>query len=103
MAEIATAVRRGLDRVEGTQVNLLVDLVRDTGPAWCARTLEEVIEMAPTTPASWASPSAARSTTHPPGPYADVYRRAGDAGLGRSIHASEAGGPENVWTALNGS
>ena len=52
VAEIASAVREGLDEVEGTQVNLLVDLVRDTGPEWCARTLEEVIEEADGEPPS---------------------------------------------------
>ena len=100
VAEIATAVRRGLDRVEGTQVNLLVDLVRDTGPEWCARTLEDVIEVAPEAGIVGITIGGSEHD-FPPGPYADVYRRAGEAGLGRTVHAGEAGGPENVWTALN--
>ena len=98
-AEIATAVRRGLDRVEGTQVNLLVDLVRDTGPEWCARTLEQVIEVAAEAGIVGITIGGSEQD-YPPGPYADVYRRAAEAGLGRSAHAGEAGGPENVWTAL---
>jgi len=100
VAEIATAVRCGLDRVEGTRVNLLVDLVRDTGPEWCARTLEEVIEVAPEAGVVGVTIGGSEHD-FPPGPYASVYRRAGDAGLGRTAHAGEAGGPENVWTALN--
>jgi adenosine deaminase len=99
LAEIATAVRRGLDSVEGTQVNLLVDLVRDTGPEWCARTLEQVIEVADEAGIVGITIGGSEHD-FPPGPYADVYRRADAAGLGRTVHAGEAGGPENVWTAL---
>ena len=99
LADIATAVRRGLDRVEGTRVNLLVDLVRDTGPARCARTLEEVIEVAGEAGVVGITIGGSEHG-FPPGPYAGVYRRADDAGLGRSAHAGEAGGPENVWSAL---
>ncbi len=100
VAEIATAVRRGLDRVEGTQVNLLVDLVRDTGPEWCARTLEQVIEVADEAGIVGITIGGSEHD-FTPGPYAAVYRRAGEVGLGRSVHAGEAGGPQNVWTALN--
>ena len=99
VAQIATAVRRGLDRVEGTHVNLLVDLVRDTGPRWCARTLEEVVEVAGEAGIVGITIGGSEHD-FPPGPYADVYHRAGEAGLGRSAHAGEAGGPENVWSAL---
>jgi adenosine deaminase len=100
VADIATAVRRGLDAVTGTRVNLLVDLVRDTGPEWCARTLEQVIEVAPEAGIVGITIGGSEHA-FPPAPYAGVYRRAGEAGLGRSVHAGEAGGPENVWTALD--
>jgi adenosine deaminase len=100
VAEIALAVRRGLDLVEGTEVNLLVDLVRDTGPDWCGRTLEQVIEVADEAGVVGITIGGSEHD-HPPGPYAPVYRRAGEAGLGRTVHAGEAGGPANVWTALN--
>jgi adenosine deaminase len=100
VADIATAVRRGLDAVPGTRVNLLVDLVRDTGPEWCARTLEQVIEVAPEAGIVGITIGGSEHA-FPPAPYAGVYRRAGEAGLGRSVHAGEAGGPENVWTALD--
>ena len=100
VADIATAVRAGLERVEGTLVNLLVDLVRDTGPEWCARTLEEVIEVAPDAGIVGITIGGSEQD-FPPGPYAAVYGRAGEAGLGRTVHAGEAGGPENVRTALD--
>ncbi len=99
LAEIATAVRRGLDRVEGTRVNLLVDLVRDTGPEWCARTLEEVIEVADAAGIVGITIGGSEPA-HPPAGYAAVYRRAAEAGLGRTAHAGEAAGPEYVWSAL---
>lgn len=97
---IATAVRRGLDLVEGVRLNLLVDLVRDTGPEWCARTLEDVIEVADEAGIVGITIGGSEHD-FPPGPYASVYRRAGEAGLGRTVHAGEAGGPENVWAALD--
>ncbi len=99
VAEIATAVRRGLEAVPGTHVNLLVDLVRDTGPEWCGRTLEQAIEVADEAGIVGITIGGSEQA-FPPGDYAAVYRRAGEAGLGRSVHAGEAGGPENVWTAL---
>jgi adenosine deaminase len=99
VAEIATAVRRGLDRVEGTHVNLLVDLVRDTGPDWCARTLEDVIEVAGESGIVGITIGGSEPA-HPPVGYAAVYRRAAEAGLGRSAHAGEAAGPAYVWSAL---
>jgi adenosine deaminase len=99
VAEIATAVRRGLDEVKGTRVNLLVDLVRDTGPEWCGRTLEQVIEVAPDAGIVGITIGGSEHA-YPPGPYAAVYRRAAEAALGRSVHAGEAAGPENVWSAL---
>ncbi len=92
-------MRRGLDRVAGTRVNLLVDLVRDTGPEWCGRTLEEVIEVADAAGIVGITIGGSEPA-HPPAGYAAVYRRAAEAGLGRSAHAGEAAGPEYVWSAL---
>ena len=99
VAEIATAVRCGLDEVEGTHVNLLVGLVRDTGPEWCGRTLEQVIEVAPEAGIVGITIGGSEHA-YPPGGYASVYQRAAEAGLGRSAHAGEAAGPESVWAAL---
>jgi adenosine deaminase len=99
VADIATAVRRGLDAVPGTRVSLLVDLVRDTGPEWCGRTLEQVIEVADEAGIVGITIGGSEPA-YPPGDYAVVYRRAAEAGLGRSAHAGEAAGPQNVWSAL---
>ncbi len=37
----------------------------------------------------------------PAAPFAEVFRRAADAGLHRVAHAAEEGPPANVWSALN--
>lgn len=37
---------------------------------------------------------------YPPDGYRAVFRRARDLGLNVTIHAGEAGGPENVWVAV---
>ncbi len=33
--------------------------------------------------------------------FAEAFRRAGDAGLRRTVHAGESSGPEGVWDAVN--
>ena len=33
--------------------------------------------------------------------FADAFRRAGEAGLRRTVHAGESSGPEGVWDAVN--
>jgi len=33
--------------------------------------------------------------------FAEAFRRAGAAGLGRTVHAGESSGPEGVWDAVN--
>jgi adenosine deaminase len=38
---------------------------------------------------------------HPPGPYAEVYRRAKNAGLHLTAHAGENGPPENISASLD--
>ena len=97
---IAVAIRKGLDRVEGVQVVLTCDLVRDTGSVRAARTLEAVLEV--------AREAGVRGITiggsehdHPPEPFAPVYRRAAEAGLRLTAHAGEAAGPASVWGALH--
>ena len=99
VAQIATGVRRGLDAVGGTHVNLIVDLVRDTGPERCRHTLDEAIEVADEAGIVGIT-IGGMEAPNPPGRYADVYRRAAAAGLGLTAHAGEAAGPAYVWSAL---
>jgi adenosine deaminase len=42
------------------------------------------------------------ATAGPTGPrFADAFRRAGESGLRRTVHAGESSGPEGVWDAVN--
>jgi adenosine deaminase len=97
--DLATAIRRGLDRVPQIRVALIADLVRDTGPERARRTLDRVAEVA--TEAGVIGIGIGGSEAEfPPGPFAPVYRAAAAAGFRLTAHAGEAAGPESVWSAL---
>lgn len=95
---ITEAVREGFDRVDGIELRLVADLVRDFGPVRAARALEEIAE--------------ARSfgvigigiggSEHefPPEPFAEVFERARELGFRTSAHAGEAAGPGSVRGAV---
>jgi len=96
---ITEAVRKGFDRVDGIELRLVADLVRDFGPVRAARTLEEIAE--------------ARSlgvigigiggSEHefPPEPFAMVFERARELGFRTSAHAGEAAGADSVRGAVD--
>lgn len=93
------ALRRGLGSVAGTEVALIVDVVRDQGPARARRTLEEVAEVA--TEAGVIGVGIGGSEQRfPPEPFAGVYERARALGLRTTAHAGEVAGPESVWGAI---
>ena len=96
---IAVAIRRGLDRVVATQVVLNIDLVRDTGPDHADRTLESVLEIKEDADVRGITIGGSEQT-HPPAPFASIFRRAESAGLRLTAHAGEAAGPESMWSAL---
>ncbi len=97
--ELALAWRRGLDQVDGTEVALVVDLVRDTGPDRAMRTFDQVREVAAEARVIGIGIG---GTEHrfPPEPFAPVYRRAAALGFGLTAHAGEAAGPPSVWGAV---
>lgn len=97
---LAMAIRRGLDRVDGVEVSLIVDLVRDTGPAGAARTLDEVREVAAEAKVIGVGIGGSEAE-YPPEPFADVYRRAAGSGFHLTAHAGEAAGSESVSGALD--
>jgi adenosine deaminase len=98
-AEIALAIRRGLNRVPGVEVALIVDLVRDVAPAAGARTLEEVAEVAVEAGVIGIGIGGSEQL-FPPQPFEAVYQRARDLGLRTTAHAGEAAGAESVWGAI---
>ncbi len=96
---LAMAIRHGLDRVDGTKVALIADLVRETGPARAERTLAAVKEVA--TEAGVIGVGIGGSEVgNPPEQYAPVFRRAAESGLRLTAHAGETAGPESIWGAL---
>jgi len=96
---IATAIRTGLDRVEGVEVQLIVDLVRDRGPEGTARTLAAINEVSDEAGIIGVGIGGFEAA-HPPEQFAPVYRDARDAGFRLTAHAGEEAGPESVWGAI---
>lgn len=96
---MAAAIRRGLNRVRGTQVVLNCDLVRDTGPVRAAVTLGEALEVAADADIRGITIGGSEQT-YPPELFTDVYRSARKHGLRLTAHAGEAAGPESVRGAL---
>jgi adenosine deaminase len=97
--ELAVAIRRGLQVVPGTEVALVADLVRDTGPRRAAVTLAAVAEVAAEAGIVGVGIGGGEHR-HPPEPFAAVFGRARALGLRTSAHAGEAAGPASVWGAI---
>jgi adenosine deaminase len=97
--ELAVSIRRGLDRVSGAEVALIVDLVRDTGPEHAARTFDRVAEVSGEAGIIGIGIGGSEAE-YPPEQFAPVYRRAAGMGFRLTAHAGEAAGPESVWGAL---
>jgi len=96
---IARAIRAGLDRVDGVEIALIVDLVRDRGPEGTAQTLAAVKEVSAETGIIGIGIGGFEAA-HPPEQFADVYNDAREAGFRLTAHAGEEAGPESVWGAL---
>ena len=96
---IAEAVRLGLDRVDDTEIALIVDLVRDRGPEGTAETLAAIKEVSDETGIIGIG-IGGYEAAHPPEQFAAVYDDARDAGFRLTAHAGEEAGPESVWGAL---
>lgn len=92
------AIRAGLDRVPELESHLVVDLVRDFGPAEGARVLAEVIEARELGVLGVGIGGSEQS--FPPEPWAEVFAEARRHGLRTSAHAGEAAGAASVWGAV---
>jgi adenosine deaminase len=96
---LAKAIRTGLDRVPGVEVALIVDLVRDRGPASAATTFAAISEVAEETGVIGVG-IGGHEAEYPPELFAGVYRTARQAGFQVTAHAGEAAGPASVWGAV---
>ena len=92
------AVRTGLSKVQGVEVSLIVDLVRDDGAEKAAETLSEASE----TLSLGVVGVGLGGSEHrfPPEPFEAVFAAARRLGLRATAHAGEAAGAESVWGAL---
>lgn len=97
---ITEAVRSGLSRVEGVEVTLVADLVRNYGPEKGLRTLMQVNEVRLSGVIGIGIGGAERE--YPPGLFADVYKKARSLGFHTSAHAGEGAGADSIWGALRG-
>ena len=82
----------------GLRVRWIVDPVRTLGPAAAERLLERVLELRP--PSVVGLTLGGAEHLFPPAPFRRLYEIARGAGLGTTVHAGEALGPESVWDAL---
>jgi len=97
--EVSLALRRGLSSVAGTEVALIVDVVRDQGPLGAGGTVESVAEVAAEAGVIGIGIGGSEQL-FPPEPFAPVYSRARALGLRTTAHAGEVAGPESVWGAI---
>ena len=96
--EIAVAIRAGLLRVPEIKINLVADLVRDTGPDRAALTLAEINEVRGLGVIGVGIGGAEHD--YPPELFEAVFEKARGFGFHASAHAGEAAGPESIWGAL---
>jgi len=91
---LAQAIRRGLDRVDGVEVWLIADLVRDLGPESGARTVAEADEAREFGIVGIGMGGSEHR--FPPQPYAELYEDARRRSFRTGAHAGEAAGADSV-------
>lgn len=96
--KIAESIRTGLSRVPAVQVQLVADLVRDSGPDSASSTLSEVHEVRSLGVIGIGIGGSEQE--FPPEMFEKVFERARNLGFRTSAHAGEAAGPESVWGAI---
>ena len=97
-AGVAEAIRAGLNKVNGCEIWLVPDLVRDHGPENATRTLDEIAELISLGIVGIGAGGSEH--LYPPEPFSKVYEKARRLGLKTSIHAGEAAGAESVRGAV---
>jgi adenosine deaminase len=98
--KIIEALRKGLNKVTGIKINLVVDFCRDCGVENAVRSLAEVDEVKGFGVIGFTIGGSEQK--YPPEPFADVYEKARKLGFHTSAHAGEAAGPESVWGVIHG-
>jgi adenosine deaminase len=95
---VVEAIRKGIRGLAGIHINLVVDLVRDYGPAEEMRTLFEINEVKD--PGIVGIGLGGTESDYPPHLFVDLYEQARKFGFRTTAHAGEACGAESIWSAL---
>jgi len=98
LPEIYYSIRKGLNSVSGTKVNIIGDLVRNYGPEEGNKQLEEIKELKHLGVLGIGIGGSERE--YPPEIFRKVYEKARKYGLKTTAHAGEVVGPENIWSAI---
>ena len=96
--KLTEAVRSGLSEVDGTEIALVADLVRDYGPERELTTLEELADVQEHGVVGIGI--GGTEPMYPPEPFAQLFERARQLGFHTNAHAGEAAGPESIWGAI---
>ncbi len=95
---LAQAIRKGFDRAQEIQINLIADVVRDGGPNLAVRTMAEACEAREYGVIGLGMGGS--DYKYPPEPFEKVYSEARRQGLHVTAHAGEAAGADSIWGAL---
>ena len=95
---ITEAVHDGLKKVDGIDVSLVADLVRDFGPKEGNITLSEINEVRHLGVVGVGIGGSEQK--FPPEAFKAVFERARHLGFHTSAHAGEAAGAESMWGAI---
>lgn len=95
---ITEAFRRGLSRVQGIEVNLIADLVRDLGALAAERTLMEVHEVRGFGVIGIGI--GGTENEYPPYLFKNVYEKARNLGFRTTAHAGEIADADSIWGAI---
>ena len=96
---ITEAIRTGFSSVQGIELALIADMVRDFGPEKAANTLKRIHEVKEEHGVIGIGLGGSEQL-YPPSPFQSVFHAAKDMGFHTTAHAGEAVGPESIWGAL---
>lgn len=97
--QITAAIRSGINRVEGIEVALIADLVRDYGAKRAMQTVDEIREVRELGVVGIGLGGGEHN--HPPALFIDAFEAAREAGLRTTAHAGEGAGADSVRSAID--
>ena len=96
--ELAEAIRKGLEKVDQTEIKLIPDLVRTTPLNSASRTLAEINEVKDLGIIGIGIGGPEQG--YPPESFAKIFAQARQMGFYTNAHAGEAAGAESIWGAI---